>query len=189
MGQLILGLVLFFGMHSASIVALPLRDRLAAKSELGWKATFAIVSLIGMVLMVRGYGDLRQAPTLLYVSPVWLRHVAAVCMLPIFVLLLAPYFPGRIKSATKHPQLVAVILWAAVHLLVNGTVADVLLFGSFLVWAVADRISMKSRPVRPVSGMRVSAANDVALVVVGLALYAAMILWLHEVAFGVGPFV
>jgi len=189
MEQLVVGLVLFFGMHSASIVALPLRDRLAAKSELGWKAAYAAVSLIGIVLVARGYADLRQAPTLLYVSPVWLRHVAAVCLLPIFVLLLAPYFPGRIKRVTRHPQLVAVMLWAAAHLLVNGTLADVLLFGSFLVWAVADLISMKNRPVRRVSVVPESAANDIALVVVGLVLYAAMIFWLHEVAFGVGPFV
>ena len=188
MEQLILGLVLFFGTHSVSIVALPLRDRLAAKSELGWKALYALVSLIGIVLVARGYAELRQAPTLLYASPVWLRHVAAVFLLPIFVLLLAPYFPGRITRAIKHPQLVAVKLWAVAHLLVNGTLADALLFGSFLVWAVADRVSMKSRPARPISGAPASAANDIILVVVGLALYAALIFWLHEIAFGVRPF-
>ena len=188
MEQLISGLVLFFGMHSASIVALLLRDRLAAKSELGWKALYGLVSLVGIVLVARGYAELRQDPTLLYVSPVWVRHVAAVFLLPIFVLLLAPYFPGRITSATKHPQLIAVKLWAVAHLLVNGTLADVLLFGSFLVWAVADRISMKSRPARPISGAPASAANDIVLVVVGLALYAALVFWLHEVAFGVRPF-
>jgi uncharacterized membrane protein len=180
--------VLFFGMHSASIVALPLRDRLAAKSELGWKALYGLVSLVGIVLVARGYAELRQDPTLLYVLPVWVRHVAAVFLLPIFVLFLAPYFPGRITSATKHPQLIAVKLWAVAHLLVNGTLADVLLFGSFLLWAVADRISMKSRPARPISGVPASAANDIALVVVGLALYAALVFWLHEVAFGVRPF-
>jgi uncharacterized membrane protein len=189
MGQLILGLVLFFGMHSVSIVALPLRDRLAAKSELGWKALYAIVSLIGIVLVVRGYAELRLAPTVLYDSPVWLRHLAAVFLLPVFALFLAPYFPGRIASATRNPQLVATKLWAVAHLLVNGTVADVLLFGSFLVWAVADSISMKNRPARPVPGAPASAANDILLVVIGLALYAAMIFWLHEVAFGVRPFV
>jgi uncharacterized membrane protein len=188
MEQLIVGLVLFFGMHSVSIVALPLRDRLAARSEQGWKALYGLVSLIGIVLVTRGYAELRQDPTLLYVSPVWLRHVAAAFTLPIFVLLLAPYFPGRIKSVIKHPQLIAVKLWAVAHLLVNGTLADVLLFGSFLVWAVADRISMKNRPVRPISGAPASAANDIVLVVVGLALYVALVLWLHELAFGVRPF-
>ncbi|MBW2715744.1 MAG: NnrU family protein, partial [Deltaproteobacteria bacterium] len=141
MAQLILGLVLFFGIHSVSIVALPLRDSFAAKSELGWKAFYAIASLVGIILVVRGYAELRSAPTILYVSPVWLRHVAAVFLLPIFVLFLAPYFPGRITAAVKHPQLVAVKLWSVAHLLVNGTVADVLLFWSFLVWGVADTIS------------------------------------------------
>ena len=188
MEQLILGLVLFFGMHSVSIVALPLRDRLAARSELGWKALYAIASLIGIILVVRGYAELRLTPTVLYDSPIWLRHVAAVFLLPIFVLFLAPYFPGRIARATKHPQLVAVKLWAVSHLLVNGTVADVLLFGSFLVWAVADRISLKNRPSRSVPSTRESAVNDVVLVVVGLALYVAMLFWLHEAAFGVRPF-
>jgi uncharacterized membrane protein len=124
MEELILGLVLFLGMHSASIVALPLRDRLAKKSEPGWKALYAIISLIGIILVAKGYAELRQAPTVLFVSPAWMRHLAAVLLLPIFVLFFAPYFPGRIKSATKHPQLVMVILWAVAHLLVNGTLAD-----------------------------------------------------------------
>jgi len=188
MGQFIAGLVLFFGVHSVSIVALPLRDRLAAKSELGWKALYAIASLIGLVLMARGYGEFRHASTLLYGSAVWLRYLAAVILLPTFVLFFAPYLPGRIKRAIKHPQLAAVQLWALAHLLVNGTVADVLLFGSFLVWSVADRISLEGRPARKITAAPASAANDVVLIVVGLALYAAMVLWLHELAFGVGPF-
>lgn len=189
MRQLLLGLVLFFGMHSMSIVALPLRDKLAAKSELGWKSLYGVISLIGIVLMARGYADLRQVPTLLYVSPSWLRHVAAVLLLPTFVLFLAPYFPGRIKSAVKHPQLVAVKIWALAHLLVNGTLADMLLFGAFLLWAVADRISMKSRIARPIPGAPESRANDVVVVVVGLTLYAVTVFWLHEMLFGVRPFV
>jgi len=188
MEQLILGLVLFFGVHSVSIVALPLRDRLAARSELGWKAFYAVVSAIGLVFVVRGYEELRLAPTVLYASPFWLRYAAAVILLPFFALVLAPYFPGRIATAVKHPQLVAVKLWAVAHLLVNGTLADVLLFGSFLIWAVADRISLKRRPARPVAGMRASAVNDIVVVVMGLAMYVAMVFWLHEIAFGVRPF-
>lgn len=188
MGQLLIGLVLFFGMHSVSIVARPLRDRLAAKSELGWKSLYAIVSLIGIVLMARGYADLRQAPTLLYEAPGWLRHVSALVLLPVFVLFLAPYFPGRIKTAVAHPQLVAVKLWALAHLLVNGTLADVLLFGSFLLWAVADRISMKHRNARPVPAASESAANDFIVIALGIVLYAATAMWLHETLFGIAPF-
>jgi len=186
--QLLLGIVLFFGMHSASIVALPLRDRLVARSENSWKAVYAIASLVGIVLIARGYADLRQAPTVLYVTPIWLRHVAALLLLPVFAFFIAPYFPGHIRSALKHPQLVAVKLWAFAHLLVNGTVADVLLFGSFLVWAIADRVSLKSRIPRPLPGAPESKANDFIVIVVGLALYVVFALWLHERLFGMRPF-
>lgn len=187
--QLVLGLVLFLGIHSVSILAVGFRDGLAAKSDRGWKLFYTVVSLVGFVLIVRGYGEIRQSPTILYVAPAWLYHVAAVLLLPTFVFFLAPYFPGRIKQTLKHPQLVAVKLWAVAHLLVNGTLADVLLFGSFLGWAVADRISLKRRPARPVQGAPESGVNDIILIVLGLALYAATVLWLHQLAFGVKPLV
>ena len=186
--QLLLGIVLFFGMHSASIVALPMRDRLVARSEMGWKAIYTVASLFGIVLMAKGYADLRQTPTLLYVTPIWMRHVATLLLLPVFAFFIAPYFPGRIQRALKHPQLVAVKLWAFAHLLVNGTLADVLLFGSFLLWAVADRISLKGRAARPLPGAKESRANDAIVVVVGLALYAAFAFMLHERLFGIRPF-
>lgn len=186
--QLLLGLVLFLGMHSVAIVALPLRDRMATKSENAWKGFYTLVSIIGLVLIVRGYADLRQTPTFLYVAPVWLRHVAAVLMLPAFAFFIAPYFPGRIKTALKHPQLAAVKVWALAHLLVNGTLADVLLFGSFLLWAVADRISLKHRVARPLPGAPESKANDLIVVVLGLVLYAAFAFFVHEWLFGIRPF-
>jgi len=186
--QLLLGIALFFGMHSAAIVASPLRDRMSAKSEKGWKAFYGLASLIGIVLMVRGYAELRLTPTVLYVPPVGLRHLGALLMLPVFAFFIAPYFPGRIKRALQHPQLVAVKLWAFAHLLMNGTIADVLLFGSFLVWAIVDRISMKSRDARPLPGAPESKANDFIVVVVGLAMYVAFVLWLHEMWIGVRPF-
>ena len=185
---LILGLVLFLGMHSISIVALPLRDSLAAKSELGWKALYGVVSIVGIVLIAKGYAEVRVTPTVLYVAPAWLYHVSATLMIPMFILFFAPYFPGRIKTATKHPQLVAVKLWAVSHLLVNGTLADVLLFGTFLAWAVIDRISMKRRPVRAVPGLPESNINDVIVVVLGLAAYGAFVVWLHESLIGIKPF-
>lgn len=186
--QLLLGIALFFGMHSVAIVALPLRDRMAAKSEMGWKALYAIASLIGIVLMVRGYAELRLTPTVLYVPPIGLRHVAAVLMLPAFAFFMAPYFPGRIKTALKHPQLIAVKTWALAHLLVNGNLADVLLFGSFLIWAVVDRVSMKKRVVRPLPGAPESKANDVIIVAVGLLLYVGFVMWGHEALIGMKPF-
>jgi len=186
--QLLFGIALFFGMHSVAIVALPMRDRMAANSEMGWKALYAIASLVGIVLMVRGYAELRLTPTVLYVPPIGLRHVAAILMLPAFAFFIAPYFPGRIKTALKHPQLIAVKTWALAHLLVNGNLADVLLFGSFLIWAVVDRVSLKKRVARPLPGAPESKANDVIVVVVGLLLYVAFVMWGHEALIGMKPF-
>ena len=186
--QLLIGIVLFFGMHSASIVALPVRDRMVAKNENAWKGIYTLVSLVGIVLMVRGYAETREAPTFLYIAPYWLRHVAALLLLPVFVFFIAPYFPGRIKNALKHPQLVAIKLWAFAHLLVNGTLGDVLLFGSFLVWAVVDRISLKNRPARPLPGAPESGANDIVAIGIGLAVYLVFVFWAHEALFGMRPF-
>jgi uncharacterized membrane protein len=188
MTQLILGLVLFLGMHSASIFAGGFRDRMVAASPIGWKAGYGLVSLIGLALIANGYGAARMEPTILYVPPGWLSHVTALLMLPVFILFFAPYFPGRIKQAAKHPQLVAVKLWAFSHLLVNGTLADVLLFGSFLAWAVVDRISLKRRAPRDVPGMPASGANDVIVVVVGLIAYGVFAFWAHAAWIGVAPF-
>lgn len=187
--QLLLGIVLFFGIHSASIVAAPARDRAVAKSRNAWLGFYTLVSVVGVVLMVRGYAELRSTPTVLYIAPLWLRHVAALLLLPFFVFFIAPYFPGKIKTALKHPQLVSVKLWAVAHLLVNGTVADVLLFGSFLAWAVTERISLKKRPARPLPGAPESVANDIILVIVGLGLYVLFVTFAHEWLFGVRVFV
>jgi uncharacterized membrane protein len=183
--QLMLGIALFFGMHSVAIVAAPLRDRMAARSDAAWKAFYAIMSLVGIVLIARGYAELKHTPTLLYVTPAWMRHVTELLMLPVFAFFIAPYFPGRISKALKHPQLVAVKTWAVAHLLVNGMLADVLLFGSFLAWAVAARISMKNRTARPLPGAPESRFNDVIVVVLGLALYAAFVLVFHKMLIGV----
>lgn len=117
-----------------------------------------------------------------------MRQVAALLMLPVFVLVLAAYLPGRIRSATEHPLLLAVTLWASAHLLVNGTLADLLLFGGFLAWAVADRISLKGRTPRPLPGAPLSAANDGIALVGGLGLYALFVFWAHRVVIGVVPF-
>lgn len=187
--QLLTGLAVFLGMHSVSIAALPLRDKLAAKSELGWKFAYGAISLIGIILIAKGYAELRLTPTILYITPLWMQHVAALLLLPVFILFVAPYFPGRISSATKHPQLIAVKLWAVSHLLVNGMLADVLLFSAFLAWAVIDRISMKRRANRPLPGLPESNRNDIIAVVLGLGLYVATVLWLHQMLIGVRPFV
>jgi uncharacterized membrane protein len=113
--------------------------------------------------------------------------VALLLLVFVFPLLLAAYLPGRIKAITKHPMLVATKLWAFAHLLANGTLADLLLFGSFLAWAVVDRISMKHREQRPLPGAPPSPWNDAIAVVVGLVLYVAFVLRLHVWLFGVSP--
>jgi uncharacterized membrane protein len=188
MSYLILGLVLFLGVHSVAIVASDWRDRMLARmGEGGWKGLYSLISIVGFVLIIWGYGVARQSPVILYTPPVWTHYLAAALMLPAFPLLLAAYLPGRIKTAMKHPMLAAVKLWALAHLIANGTLADVLLFGGVLVWAVADRISMKRRPVRVIRTAPPSKLNDVIAVVGGLALYALFVLWLHARWFGVWP--
>ena len=186
MTLLILGLLIFLGAHSVSIVAPGWRDAQAARlGENGWKGVYSVVSLVGFVLLVYGYGQARQAPVLLYTPPTGLRHAALLLMLPVFPLLLAAYLPGRIKSAAKHPMLLAVKLWATAHLLANGNLADVLLFGGFLAWAVADRISMKRRTQRPLPGAPAGRFNDVIAVVLGLALYGFFVKGGHGWLIGV----
>jgi uncharacterized membrane protein len=190
MTYLVAGLLLFFGVHSIAIVAPAWRDGMAARlGDASWKAIYALLSVIGFVMLVHGYGLANAEPTVLYTSPVWMRHVAALLMLPVFPLLLATYLPGRIKAAVKHPMLTATKAWALAHLLVNGNVADVLLFGGFLAWAVLDRIAVGKRVVqrKPVVTGAPSRMNDVLAVVGGLALYVVFILWAHQRFFGVPP--
>lgn len=188
MTLLIIGLLLFLGIHSISIFALQLRDELAAKSPLLWKAVYSVISLAGLALVVYGYGEARLSPTVLYVPPFWLKHLSTLLLLPFFILFFAPYFPGKISAITKHPQLIAVKLWALNHLLVNGMLADVILFGAFLAWAVVDRISMKKRASRPVPGMPASSVNDIIIVILGLAMYGVFVMVLHKLLIGVPPF-
>ncbi len=188
MSLLIIGLVLFLGIHSVSVFAPAWRDRqVSQRGEGAWKGLYTVVSLIGFALLVYGYGLARQAPVVLYTPPTAMRHVALLLMLPVFPLLFAAYLPGRIKTAAKHPMLVATKLWALSHLLANGNLADVLLFGGFLAWAVADRISMKRRVARAVPGAPASAANDLIVVFGGLALYAVFLFWGHRWLIGVAP--
>lgn len=182
---LLIGLLIFFGIHSISVMALPLRDRLAATSPLGWKGFYSIASLLGLVLIIMGYGELKTEPTILYTTPFWMRYVSAVLLLPFFVFFLASLLPGRIQSKLKNPLLIATKTWALAHLLVNGALADVLVFGSFLVWAVAVRVSLKHRTPRHYPRAPQSPVNDAIVIVAGLALYAVTFLWLHEWLFGV----
>jgi uncharacterized membrane protein len=188
MTVLIAGLVVFLGVHSVAIFSPDARARaLRSWGEGPWKAGYGLISLVGFALLIYGFGLARQAPVVLYSPPLWMRQVTLLFMLPVFPLLLAAYLPGRIKAATKHPMLAAVKLWAFGHLLANGTLADVLLFGGFLAWAVMDRISLKRRS-QTIKTVPPGKFNDIIAILLGLALYVVFIVWAHVRLFGVSPF-
>lgn len=185
MTELLAGLVLFLGMHSVSIAAPEWRNRVVERIGIApWQGAYAVISLIGLILIVRGYGDLRNQTVILYQLPRWVHAITTVLMVPVFPLLLAAYLPGAIRSAVRHPMLVAVKLWAFAHLLANGSVADVILFGSLLTWAVADRISLKRRPPKENPSLPPGPWNDVIVVVGGLVLYALMLNGGHQLLIG-----
>lgn len=135
--------------------------------------------------MIWGYGLARQEPLVLYQPAPWMRNATAILMLPVFPLLFAAYMPGRIKTKLKHPMLVAVKLWAVAHLLSNGTLADVVLFGAFLAWAVVDRISFKHREQRPIPSAPRGRWNDLLAVALGLGAYVLFVMVLHARWIGV----
>ena len=187
MAALIAGLAVFLGVHSVAIFAPGLRTRALGRwGEGPWKAGYGLISLIGLALLVYGFGAARQSPLVLYTPPHWMRYLTLLLMLPVFPLFLAAYLPGRIKAAAKHPMLTAVKFWALAHLLSNGLLTDVLLFGGFLAWAVMDRISLKRR-TQTIRTAPPGRFNDLVAVLLGLALYALFIGWAHLRLFGVPP--
>lgn len=187
--RLLAGLVLFHGVHIIPTLT-GLRDRLRARLGAGpYQGLFSLVSLIGFYLVVTGYAATRtlgSANPQLYVPHGWTRHVVYLLMLISFVLLVAAYVPSRIRTAVKHPMLAAVKIWAFAHLLVRGDLASVLLFGSFLAYAVYDRISVKKRAaLGPLGAATGKPVNDVIVVAAGLALYALFVFWAHGFLIGI----
>jgi len=154
MTLLVLGLILFLGIHSLSIVARANATPWRATWGMALQGHFSVIAIIGLVLIIKGYGAARMDPVVLYTTPAWTSHITALLMLFAFPMFIATYFPGKISSTLKLPMLVAVKTWALGHLLANGMLADVLLFGGFLAWAVADRISLKRRTPRDIPACR-----------------------------------
>jgi uncharacterized membrane protein len=188
---LVAGLVVFLGAHSVRVFADDWRAaRIAAMGEQRWKLVYSILSIVGFVLVVYGYGQARHAPVVLYTPPVWTRHLAALLTLPAFVLVAAAYVRGtRIKARVGHPMVLGVKVWAFAHLLANGTLADVVLFGSFLAWAVVDYLAARRRDrVAGVTYASGPVSRDLIAVGAGGLAWALFGFVLHGPLIGVRPF-
>lgn len=188
---LIAGLVIFLGVHSLHMFAPGFRERAVARIGLWpWKGVYSLVALAGFVLVVYGFGLARAAPHLLYVPPAWLRHLNALFTLLALVLVAAAYVPrNHLKQWLGHPMLAGVKLWALGHLLATGFLHDVVLFGAFLVWAIAD-FAVSRRRDRTAGTLypRGTPACDALAVVVGVAAWAVFAFALHTLLIGRNPF-
>lgn len=193
MTYLAIGLILFLGVHSVRIFAESWRQqRLNTLGEAAWKGTYSLISVAGFALLIWGYGVARQNPVVLWVPPVGMRHVASLLTLVSFVLLAAAYVPrNAFKQRLKHPMVLSVKVWAFAHLLSNGNLADVVLFGSFLVWAALSFRAARLRDAAAVVASELShslVSRTALTVAVGVGAWAAFALWAHAPLIGVRPF-
>lgn len=191
MTAMILGLVIFLGVHSVRIVADDWRSaQIARRGEGAFKGVYSLLSAIGLVLIVWGYGQTRIAPVDLWFPPAWTRHAASLLTLISFVLIAAAYVPrNRLRAAIGHPMVAGVKLWAFAHLISNGRLGDLLLFGAFLAWAIVDFTSARRRDRaagrRPAPG---TIAGDAIAVAAGVIAWFVFALYLHAPLIGVRPF-
>ncbi len=188
MTVLIIGLILFLGIHSVRIVAPGWRDaRIKAMGEGPWKGIYTLISIAGLVLLVWGYGLARPESDFVYEPPALVKHIVALLMLLALIIFMVSQLPsGKMKPALKHPMLVSIMIWAVAHLAVNGDIASILLFGAFLLWAFVNRISVGKRDAPlPVEG---PVMWDIAAIVSGVIVYLLFVWQLHAWLFGVLPF-
>jgi len=187
---LILGLVIFIAGHAFTMVRDLRAQAVARLGEGPYKGLYSLVSLLGLVLIVWGYGSYRAGGYIpVWEPPVWTRHLALPLVWIAFVVLPAAYLPGRIRRAAKHPMLASVKIWALAHLLANGDLGSIVLFGTLLAWAVVARISAKHRdealphgaPLAEPAGWR----NDILALAIGTVLYVVFLYWLHPLLIGV----
>ena len=191
MTALILGLLLFLGVHSVRIFADGWRSRTIARLGEGpWKGLYTLLSLAGLALIVWGFGQARATPIVLWATPVWARHLAALLMLLSLVLLAAAYVPGnQIKARLHHPMVLGVKVWAGAHLLANNTLAELLLFGGFLAWAVLNFRAARQRD--RATGVVYAAGKPgptLGAVAAGLLAWVVLAFWAHGWLIGVQPF-
>lgn len=190
MTLLVIGLMLFLGVHSVRIVAEPWRRHMISRLGLGaWKAAYSLIAIAGLTLIVMGWSQARLSPQVLWVAPVWMKHLAALCTVFAFILLTAAYVPGNaIRAALGHPMVAGVKLWALSHLLVSGTLAGTVLFSSFLVWATVDFVSARRRDRRDgVSYYRGPWVRNFIAVVLGLVSWGLFAFWIHPWLIGLAP--
>jgi uncharacterized membrane protein len=188
---LIIGLVLFLGVHSTRVFANDWRSRTVARmGEKPFKGVYALLSIAGFVLLVWGYSKARQQGVMLWNPPTAMRHLAALLTLAAFVLLAAPYVPGnQIKAKLHHPMVLGTKVWALAHLLANGSLAATVLFGSFLVWSVLLFAASRRRDRREQTVYAAGTAGATAITVaVGVVAWAIFAFWLHRLLIGVSPF-
>jgi uncharacterized membrane protein len=188
---LILGLVLFLGVHSVRIFAEDWRTTTRQRvGETSFKGVYSLLSLLGLILLVWGFGMAREAPNVVWLPPAGLRHLAALLNVIAFVFLTAAYVPGNaIKARVHHPMVLGVKTWAFAHLLANGNLAHMVLFGSFLVWAVLDFISSRRRDrALGITYPPGKLAATVLTVVLGVVIGGVFAMWLHGLIIGVKPF-
>ena len=195
MALFILGLVLFLGSHSVRVFAEGWRtQKLAQWGEKFYKGMYSVASLVGFVLMVYGFSKIRWDSPLLWVPPVGMRHLEALLMLPSLVLLVASQVPhNAIKAKLRHPMVLAVKVWALAHLLANGKLADVVLFGAFLAWAVLNFRASRQRDRQAVPDSSdgqvapVDTSNTARVVLIGVAVWAILLFGGHTWLFAVSP--
>ena len=187
---LIIGLIVFLGIHAINLINPGLRQQMIDKRGRGtWRVVYSIIALVGLVLIIVGYGQARMDPTWLWFPPAGLRHLALILTLIGFVLVAAAFVPrNRLKAKLGHPMYAGVKIWALAHLLANGSVADVLLFGGFLAWAIAGFAVQRRRDraagvIHPAGTM----TGDITTIAAGLVTWAIFAMFLHTLLIGVSP--
>jgi len=190
MVTLVAGLILFLGVHSVRIFAEGWRGRvIAQRGERAWKGVYSILSIAAFLLLIHGFGPARADTTVVWSPPRWTHDVAGVLTLAAFVLVVAAYVPGNaIKARLQDPMILGVKSWALAHLLADGTLAGIVLFGSFLVWAVLDFRAARRRRVHGDAPVGVRSGRTAVAVLVGILAWIVFAFWLHGRWIGVWPF-